>query len=92
MYSMLEMGDPTINLSLNRPNCALSKDIIEKNKSLPGLKQMFVKAKNVDKMCYENFFCVAYSYDKSSVDDYGLCLMEIRQKQIIPKLEYRKQF
>ena len=53
---------------------------------------MVVKSKNVDKMCYENFFCVAYSYDKSSVDDYGLCLMEIRQKQIIPKLEYRKQF
>ena len=91
MYSMLEMGDPMINFSLNRPNYALSKDI-EKNKSFPDLKQMVVKAKNVDKMCYENFFCVAYSYDKSSVDDYGLCLMEIQQKQIILKLEHRKQF
>ena len=30
----------------------------QRNKSFPGLKQMFVKAKNVDKMCYEDFFCV----------------------------------
>ena len=53
---------------------------------------MVVKAENIDKMSYEDFFCVVYSYDKSSADDYGLCLMEIRQKQIILKLEHGKQF
>ena len=29
---------------------------------------MVVKVKNVDKMYYENFFCVVYSYNKSSAD------------------------
>ena len=33
---------------------------------------MVVKVKNVNKMCYEDLFCVFYSYDKSSADDYGL--------------------
>ena len=33
MYSMLEMGDPTINFLLNRPKCTLSKDIIEEMKT-----------------------------------------------------------
>ena len=32
IYSMLEMGDPTINFLLNRPKCTLSKDIIEEIK------------------------------------------------------------
>ena len=32
MYSMLEMSDPTINFLLNRPECTLSKDIIEEIK------------------------------------------------------------
>ena len=29
---------------------------------------MVVKVKNVDKMYYEDFFCVVYSYNKSSAD------------------------
>ena len=29
---------------------------------------MVVKVKNVDKMYYEDFFCVVYSYNKSSTD------------------------
>ena len=29
---------------------------------------MVLKVKNVDKMCYEDFFCVVYSYVKSSAD------------------------
>ena len=29
---------------------------------------MVVKVKNVDEMYYENFFCVVYSYNKSSAD------------------------
>ena len=29
---------------------------------------MVAKVKNVDKMFYEDFFCVVYSYDKSSAD------------------------
>ena len=33
MYSMLEMGDPTINFLLNRPKCTLSKVIIEEMKT-----------------------------------------------------------
>ena len=33
---------------------------------------MVVKVKNVNKMCYEDFFRVVYSYHKSSADDYGL--------------------
>ena len=32
---------------------------------------MVVKIKKVDKTCYEDFFCVVYSYNKSSADDYG---------------------
>ena len=72
MYSMLEMGDPTINLLLNSPKCTLSKDIIEEIKAFLSDPHMVVKVKNVDEMCYEDFFCVVYSYDKSSADDYGL--------------------
>ena len=33
MYSMLEMGDPTINFLLSRLKCTLSKDIIEEIKA-----------------------------------------------------------
>ena len=29
---------------------------------------MVLKVKNADKMCYEDFFCVVYSYVKSSAD------------------------
>ena len=39
-----------------------------KNKSFPGLRHMVVKVKNVDKMCYEYFYCVVYSYHKSSAN------------------------
>ena len=39
-----------------------------RNKSFPGLRHMVVKVKNVDKMYYEDFFCVVYSYNKSSAD------------------------
>ena len=33
MYSMLEMGNPTMNFLWNRPKCTLSKDIIEEIKA-----------------------------------------------------------
>ena len=39
-----------------------------RNKSFPGLRHMVVKVKNIDKMYYEDFFCVVYSYNKSSAD------------------------
>ena len=32
-----------------------------KNKSLPGLRHMVVKIKNATKLCYEKYFCIAYS-------------------------------
>ena len=61
---------------MNRPDEPSKVYTIEiyyqRNKSFPGLKQMFVKAKNVDKTSYEDFLCVVCSYDKSSADDYGL--------------------
>ena len=39
-----------------------------RNKSFPGLRHMVMKVKNVDKMYYEDFFCVVDSYNKSSAD------------------------
>ena len=39
-----------------------------RNESFPGLRHMVVKVKNVDKMYYEDFFCVVYSYNKPSAD------------------------
>ena len=56
----------------DEPSKVYTIEIYQRNKSFPGLKQMFVKAKNVDKMSYEDFLCVVCSYDKSSADDYGL--------------------
>ena len=37
-------------------------------KSFSGLRHMVVKVKNVNKMYYEDFLCVVYSYNKSSAD------------------------
>ena len=68
MYSMLEMGDPTISFSLNRPKVYTIESYYRRNKSFPGLRHMVVKVKNVDKMYYKYFFCVVYSYTKSSGD------------------------
>ena len=39
-----------------------------RKKSFSGLRHTVVKVKNVDKMYYEDFFCVVYSYNKSSAD------------------------
>ena len=39
-----------------------------RNKSVPGIRHMVVKVKHVNKMYYEDFFCVVYGYNKSSAD------------------------
>ena len=39
-----------------------------RNKSFPGLRHMVVKVKNVNKMYYEDLFCVVYRDNKSSID------------------------
>ena len=37
----------------------------QRNKSFPGIRHVVMKVKNVDKIYYEDFFCVVCSYDKS---------------------------
>ena len=64
----------------------------QRNKSFPGLKQMFVKVKMsikcTMKICFV-LFTVTINLPLMITD---CCLMAIQQKQIILKREHRKQF
>ena len=53
---------------LIEPSKVYTIERYKRMKSFSGLRHMAVKVKNVNKMYYEDFLCVVYSYNKSSAD------------------------
>ena len=91
-YSILEIGDPTINFLLNRPNCTLLKDIIKEIKAFLVSDTWLCKLKMLIKCAMKISFVLFTVMINLPLMITHCCLMTIRQKQIILKLEHHKQF